>query len=442
MNKLSVACVLALLWLILPQPSANAQFEQERASAKDELPRPDEVPTEEIAWKKFLEHLGKGPVCQVEILTRERPEGGLFYFRVLVSRACPFPIMRGFGIDRDDKCIPPPDPRHNQFQDLKRLVVQNRNPASPPLAFHNHSTGVWFQEPVTPGKELTLLTDCVGESGRLPEKPGQIEMVYHKALFRIEHLTAAQVEKAEPLRQNAAFFRDRVAAIQKEAIAAHRVKPITDERLLIQASQLFQDPVFNDELRAKLSKWIDRPTKELAHKDDDRFLAIIPNLLTYALARSGEPKDFELFHRLARRHPQLAGAIKHQTLILLDHAGGAQARDLASDLMKNPAPADSHHLPEYELLRKLDPDIPEHTEGDRFLLMMTHLFKLKPADFGLRMAESRWLELADRREFSPGELQDMREKVKNESGPWMMMRESDRKSGQEAALKWIAGRKP
>lgn len=94
-----------------------------------------------------------------------------------------------------------------------------------------------------------------------------------------------------------------------------------------------------------------------------------------------------------------------------------------------------------DYLLHLDPTVPKPTDADDLLLTMTRMFKLNPADFGLRLAEARLLELADRHAFTPAELANLRLRVKNTSGTWLMMRDADRQPGYAAAVKWLAARK-
>ena len=428
MSRVPLACVLACLWLVPDGRPAFAQWEKQAESQSPRKMVGDGDPGRS-SWEEYRERLGHGPVYQVEALHRPYETGILYYCRALISRDAPAPIMQGFGIDRDGKCVPPPKP--GLEADRARVVGEGKTAL--PLALPTGLVGVWLERTRAGNEELHTGVSCLVTTMRLPEKAGQVETAFHQGLFRVERLTAAQVARAQPLRQDAAFFRDRVAAIQKEVVAAHRARPLRLEHELAEAAALFREPAFVEAVRAGLARWIERTPAEVAGKG-------FPNSLAFALAQCGEAKDFQLFHRLVRRHPAHASYVTFDTLVLMRRVGGAQAVPLVADLLKDASPSEAVQ-PAEELVRRLDATVPRPTHADGFLKAMTSLFHLDPADFGLRMAESRLLELADRHPFPPPELELLRLRVKNNSGTWTMLAEADRKPGYAAALKWVAGRK-
>ncbi len=340
----------------------------------------------------------------------------------------------GFGVDDNGSCMRPPEHGFKLPATILRDRQRSEEVAEPPLplAFESHLAFVDFESDADSDSQLRFGVSCIVNRLNPPTEPGQVVLRYFEGQFRVEHLSAERIAEAQPLRQNAAFFRERTAALTREAIVHQLFWTERPDRELPEAARLFRAPVLLDALRSALDKFTDRTPEELVGKG-------FPHTFADALAAGGDAGDFTLFHRFVRRHPDCACLLNYPTLALLARTGGSGAAPLVRDLLRDEHPA--HMQPSTVLLRTLDPSVPVQTHADNLLVELAQKFELEPADFGLGMVEARLLALAGKHAFTPIELQTMRDQVANGSGTWAVLNGTDRKSGYRAALKWVSDRK-
>ena len=309
----------AVAELIAPTPFHDDARDRP-AMAQGKLQAQGDAPPSD--WDRYRARLGTCPVYRVEALTRDRQTGRVGYFRVLISRRMPRPVVMGFALDDDGKCVRIPDPGYGQGgSDLRE-----KGPRQLPLAFLNGSVGVRF-EPRLADDELRVVREsCCGYGVKLPQREGQAEWAFHLGLFRVERLSAEQVRAAEPLTLDPWEHMVRVGAIQIELIARHRAKPLSVERELPAAAELFGAAAFVDPVRAALAAWVERTPAEVAGRG-------FPRHLTWALACSGTVGDIDLLARLAARHPNYAGWVRSEALELERRFGRAWVAPLAGALV-------------------------------------------------------------------------------------------------------------
>src|SRR5439155_11577528 len=164
----------------------------------------------------------------------------------------------------------------------------------------------------------------VGTSLALPDRDGEVRYTIFGGAFRVERLSAEQVAKAQPLRRDPKYFRDRVAAIGKEL---HATYPTLAQHGQIEIAILLREPDLTADLRKMFADWTDRDPASVIGKG-------WPNDVSDALARLGDASDFALFHRCVKRHPTYADFLITPTLRLVERVGGADAAPLVSDLLQ------------------------------------------------------------------------------------------------------------
>src|SRR5207253_1286093 len=151
-------------------------------------------------------------------------------------------------------------------------------------------------------------------------------------------------------------FRERAAAIRRELLTTHRGAWTDSRHGTIELARLFPEPDLIEPVRKILTDWIDKDPAAVAGKG-------WPGDAAAALAHLGTAKDFALFHRLVRRHPDYAQFAITPTLHLVKRVGGRDAGPLVADLLKlrDPFTTGSECA---KLLRRLAPNVPEPTYGD------------------------------------------------------------------------------
>src|SRR5205823_4582497 len=133
----------------------------------------------------------------------------------------------------------------------------------------------------------------VGTSMSLPTKLGQPEIQFFShAEFRLELVTPDDVLKMGPLRQDAKYFRDRIAALRNELTTRWRDRSPKSQKELIEAAYFFRDAELIDELRKLFDEWT-APTAEKPLDVD------FVTQLTRCLSVVGDERDFAAFEQLS-----------------------------------------------------------------------------------------------------------------------------------------------
>lgn len=267
-----------------------------------------------------------------------------------------------------------------------------------------------------------------------PKKPGASTVGFRDAIFVVELLTPEQVLKEEPLRQDAAFYKQRTAELQKVLLTTHRATLLANDHSLAHGAEVLRDPTLRDEVRKRLNAWIDLTPAEVRGAE-------FPGTLLDALRHCGDDSDLALLNRLTQRHPSYARHLLWNTLYLAKRTGGAKAMPLWTVLVQD---SEAESTGEgVSRLRALDSTIPASTRGDLAIDQMVRVFKLDPAKFHLRLAQAILLKRADQAKLTPAEkdqFQTVLEYPRN--GHWLYLTEADRQRGQKAALEWLAAYRP
>lgn len=384
---------------------APAQFddtETKTGDAKDQGSREDD------AWRAWLKKLGSGPVYRAEVLFR--CDDRLFLAEALMSPDVPRPRMMGFGLNDKGEAIPPPDPGYQQVQDQVREVRSDK-PDRYPLAWRFRYYGVSLRD-----GGIAHHSD-VATRLKLPREVGAAAYTLHGGAFRVERLSPQQLAKAQPLRRDPEYFRERTAAIRREFLTTHRQDWTDSPNGTIEIARLFPEPKLIEPVRRMVVAWIDREPSEVAGKG-------WPGDASNALAHLGTAKDFAVFHRLVRRHPVYAHFAITPSLDLVKRVGGRDAGPLIADLLKLGEPFETGSDCA-KLLRRLAPDVPAPTYGDYAVMSIAEKLGRKPSDFGMKLAP---------------ELLTVKANAHSED--WVFPNAAERKKGTAAALKWATEYRP
>jgi hypothetical protein len=396
--------------LLLSAPARGlAQFHDETKDLRKPADEKSAGSQVDDAWRARLKELGKGPVYRAEILFRGGDDR-LYLAETLFSPDLPQPRMMGFGLNEKADAVPPPDPGYQRVQEAVREKLIDE-PASFPLAWSFRYYGVSLRDIGTAhhGDVATRLN--------IPGESGGIAYTLYSGAFRVERLSPEQVAAARPLRRDPKYFRDRTAAIRKELLTTHREAWANSQHGKVEVARLFREPHLIADVRRILTDWIERDPAAVAGKG-------WPGDASEALAHLGRAADFDVFHRLVRRHPAHARFVITPTLHLVQRVGGHDAGPLISDLLKlkDPFTTGSESA---KLLRQLAPDVPEPTYGDYTVMTVAEKLGRKPTDFGMKLAP---------------EL--LKVSAQSHSEDWVFATAADRRAGIAAALKWATEYQP
>ena len=351
---------------------ASAQFDDTETKDSDQSgDARSHRSREDDAWRAWLKKLGTGPIYRAELLFRF-DDDRLFLAETPFSPDLPQPRMKGFGLNEKGEPVAPPDPGYQQVQELVRDKVRG-DPESFPLAWKFRYYGVSLRDGGTAHRS------DVATRLNFPKKSGGVAYTFHGGAFRVERLSPEQVARLQPLRRDPKYFRERAAAIRQELLMAHRNTWAQSEHGKIEIARLFPEPDLIEEVRTILTDWIEKEPSAVAGKG-------WPGAASDALAHLGTAKDFAVFHRLVRRHPDYAHFAIMRALQLVKRVGGRDAGPLVGDLLKltAPFPTGSECA---KLLRRFAPDVPQPTYGDYTVMSIAEKLGRNPSDFGMTYAK-------------------------------------------------------
>src|SRR5262249_8340649 len=150
--------------------------------------------------------------------------------------------------------------------------------------------------------QLGIFESDMGTSMPLPKKAGGVEIGFRGGIFVVEQLTPEQLAREQPLRQDAAHYHRRTAELRQARLGAPLPQLLTDSRTLAHGARVLRDSRLLDEARKRLNAWIARTPAEVNNNG-------VSLDLTGVLQELGDAGDFELLHRLAKRHPVYARCI-------------------------------------------------------------------------------------------------------------------------------------
>jgi hypothetical protein len=426
---------LALALLLIPSPCRADVFDEtDGKDAKKADPKhgEDDARREQELWEAYVKKLGDGPIYRVEVLYRAPGAGHLTYCRHYVSAALPTPRgLFGLSINGKGEVTPPADPGKEAVKVTPELRKVGKGDEPLPLAPRTRHVGITLDgREAKPGTAVIYIGDQ-GTPVPLPKKLGAAEIAFFdRALFRLELVNADEVFKAGPLRQDAKLFRDRTDALHSEALSVGRERFKQKRQELTQAAYLFRDPELIATVRKLLDDWIARPPAEVSGQ-------VFPRYLAYCLAELGDERDFAAFHRMAKRHPDHADDLIYPTLNLVERVGAAKALPVLEDLLKNPVRRGEDGR--IEVLRELDPTIPERTDGDRFLEQAVRHFRLKATCYGLCPVEQTLNALQKTRPLTPAQQLKLAQCYES---AYLFRTEAARRQGVELVLDWFKQYQP
>jgi hypothetical protein len=428
----------ALGLLLLPSPGRADVFDEadgKEGKKGDAKHGEDDARRERQLWEAYVKKLGDGPIYRVEVLYRGGPGADhLTYCRHYVSPAIPTPHgLFGLGVNAKGEVTPPADPGHEPVKAAleARKLGKNDEPPPPPLATRTRYVGVTLdRKDVKPGTAVIHTSD-VGKYAPLPTKLGEPELVlFDQTLFRLELVTAEDVLRVGPLRQDAKLFRARTDALRREVLAPIRGDLLQRGRDLIEAAYVFRDPILIEALRALLDDWIALPPERFVHQT-------FPSGLVDCLAELGDEQDFVAFRRLKEDRPRYARGLGRATLRLVERVGAVKAMPLIEDLLNDPTPL--HGDGWINLLRELDPRIPAFTEGDLFLTETVRHFRLKATCYELRPVQPTLDALQKKKALTPD--QELKP-ITCHLSEHVFLSEAARREGVELVLDWFKQYQP
>jgi hypothetical protein len=430
---------LALALLLIPSPCRADVFDEtDGKDAKKADPKhgEDDARREQQLWEAYVKKLGDGPIYRVEVLYRGGPGADhLTYCRHHVSAAIPTPHgLFGFGVNAQGEVVPPADPGHEPVKAALevRKVGKNDEPPPPPLATRTRYAGITLAGKDTRPGTADIHVGDRGDWITLPKKASEPEFRFiGSTLFRLEVVTAEDVLKTGPLRQDAWFFRARIGGLRREVLEALHLTFFPQNRHnLVKAAYLFRHPDLLAAVRKVFDDWIAKPPLDFDGTVGPRYLAD-------CLADLGDEQDFAAFHQMAKRHPEDAKNLIWATLTLVERVGAAKALPLVEDLLSDATP---HHADgRIEVLRELDPTIPELTEGDRFLEEAVRQFRLKATCYELRPVQQTLDALQKTRPLTPE--QQLKLATCHES-EYVFLTKAARRQGVELVLDWFKQYQP
>jgi hypothetical protein len=431
---------LALVLLLLASPGRADVFDEpdgkepKKADAKGRGDGADAARHEQELWEAYVKKLGDGPIYRVEVLYRGGPGADhLTYCRHYVSAAIPTPHgLFGFGVNAKGEAVPPADPGHQAVTPALEARKSGKSEPPPPLATRTRYVGVTLDQKGSKPDDAAIQSSDHVMFLPLPKKGGESQTTsFGGALFRLERVTAEDVRKAGPLRQDAKLFRARVDALRREVLSASREHLPHSEVNLIGAAHVIRAPELIDGVRALLDEWIANPPSEFLAEPFPFFRMVD------CLGALGDERDFTAFRGVKQRLPRKAESLIHPTLKLVERVGAAKAMPLIEDLLKNPTPLDADGR--IRVLRELDPRIPPFTEGDYFLIAAVWHFRLKATCYELRPVEPTLDALRKKKPLTPEQelMLATCHLVKH-----MFLTEAGRRQGVELVLDWFKQYQP
>ena len=415
-----IAVLLLGIGMLVPA-SGYAQFDDEKRE-KD-----TDAAGERAAWSGWLKKLGTGPVYRVEVLFRGARDGRLYLAETLLSSKVPHSRMMGFGLNGNGEPFPPPDPGYQPTREALVDVADKTDNASHPLAWKFHDYGASLRDGGS-ARHSDLDTNL-----NLPREAGKVRYTLHNGAFRVERLSVEQLTKAQPLRRDPKYFRNRTAAILTELLTSYRKDWSKSEHGVVQIARLFPEPDLIADVRKLLTDWIDRAPAEVVGKG-------WPHALVHAIADVGTAKDFALLHRLARRHPKYASFTITHAIRLVQRVGGRDAGPLVADLLAL-TERFSTGSECAKWLRRVATQVPEPTYGDYTVMTIAGTFGRKPTDFGMMFAREIVLDQLGQAPLASREKELAREAAAHPED-WVFPTAAARKAGIAAALKWVTEYQP
>jgi len=432
---------LALALLLIPSPCRADVFDEtDGKDAKKADPKhgEDDARREQQLWEAYVKKLGDGPIYRVEVLYRGGPGADhITYCRHYISAVLPKPRgLFGFGVNAKGEVTPPADPGREAVK--AALEVRKGGKSQLPLATRTHHIGIALDSPGPGCETIAIRRGDVGALAVAPKKRGEPELfLYERALFRVERVTHEDVLKMGPLRQDAKLCRERIDALHREALSVvrERLKQngrelVLARRELVQATYLFRDSELLDCVRKVLADWTPPAPTEVV-------VLPFPTSVADCLADLGDERDFAAFHRLKKLCPDDAKCLLWATPRLIERVGAAKAMPLIEDLLNNPTPLDADGR--IEVLRELDPRIPEFTDGDLFLIETVRHFRLKATCYELRPVQRTLDALQKTRPLTPE--QNLKLATCHYSDH-LFLTEAARRQGVELVLDWFKQYQP
>jgi hypothetical protein len=419
--------ILALLLAplaIAPACCAGVFYEDE----KEKKAKDDGKAREQEEWEAYVKKLGKGPIYRVEVLFRDYNDGTrLNYCRDYVSPDIRSPNgLFGLALDENGKVVPARDLDRRAAKEPLRTEVSKD---SKPLALRTRYVWITLNNTTPENANACIFVTQSGRRMPMPKKLGDVEVRFSKrAVFRVELVSAEDVLKLGPLRQDAQYFHDRTDALKQDILKTHRKQIDESESSLAEAAHVFRDAELIDAVRGALDRCIELKPADFRERS-------FPSQLTSCLAALGDEREVATFQRLAQRHTECTPSLIWPALNLTKRVGGAKTLPLLEELARNPTAA---YDTRQQIVRQLDPKLPQPTHGDVFVVEVVRLFQLKPDCFGLVSTERR-LDQVLRGQPRPPGWEDL---CHASGSDYLFLTEGDRKRNIETLLEWLKDHQP